>query len=64
MKKPVWIKESEALDILGLSKKTLRQYCRERKIPIVYAKLNRSTFLYDRTSIEQYILSKSNLLRG
>jgi len=62
MKKPVWIKEDEAVDVLGLSKKTLRQYCRERKIPIVYAKLNRSTFLYDKISIDQYILSRSNAI--
>jgi hypothetical protein len=57
-----WCKESEAMELLGYTKESLRILTRNEKrkrIPVRTSKINHKTILYSKTDIEQFIDQQS-----
>jgi predicted DNA-binding transcriptional regulator AlpA len=53
-----WVKEQEAMQMLGYSKSSLRIFTmneKRKKLPIRTKKLNHKTVLYSKMDIEQFI---------
>lgn len=62
MAKPInWCKESEAMELLGYTKESLRILTRNEKrkrLPIRTSKINHKTILYSKQDIEDFINEK------
>jgi predicted site-specific integrase-resolvase len=61
-KQPIWIKEKEASEMIGLSPEILRRYSKSGKLDISYTHINNRNFQYDKNSIEKVLLKNAVLI--
>ena len=61
-KKPTWISEKEAAELLGYKPYTVRIYVKAGKLPVNYYTRKGRCYQYDRNDIEAFMLNHSTVL--
>jgi predicted site-specific integrase-resolvase len=62
-RRPQWIKETEAAEMLGYKPIVLRKYAKSGKLSIAFHTIKGRKFQYDRTDIENLMLKHSTFLQ-